>query len=98
VRLKHDVVLLGRLDNGLGFYRFAYNGSNRLYVGVMAQEVQAVLPQAVALADDGYLRVDYGKLGVTFQTYDQWIAMGAKIPGSGIATAINQQDAARPQP
>ena len=25
VALKHDVVLLGHLDNGLGFYRFAYN-------------------------------------------------------------------------
>ena len=26
VRLKHDIVLLGRLDDGLGFYRFIYNG------------------------------------------------------------------------
>src|ERR1700716_3158048 len=24
--LKHDILLLGRLDNGLGFYRFRYNG------------------------------------------------------------------------
>ena len=80
VRLKHDVVLLGQLDNGLGFYRFAYNGSHRLYVGVMAQEVQALVPEAVMRARDGYLRVDYGKLGLRFQTYDQWIAMGGKIP------------------
>src|SRR4029078_1983142 len=33
VRLKNDIHLLGRLDNGLGFYRFAYNGSDRIYVG-----------------------------------------------------------------
>src|SRR5215831_616740 len=43
VALKHDIVLLGRLDNGLGFYRFAYNGSNQVYVGVLAQEVQKVM-------------------------------------------------------
>ena len=29
IRLKHDITLLGRLDNGLGFYRFAYNGEER---------------------------------------------------------------------
>ena len=34
--------MLGRLDNGLGLYRFSCKGSNRAYVGVMAQEVQAV--------------------------------------------------------
>jgi hypothetical protein len=27
--LKLDIFLLGRLDNGLGFYRFSYNGSTR---------------------------------------------------------------------
>ena len=40
IALKHDIVLLGHLANGLGYYRFSYNGSNRAYVGVMAQEVQ----------------------------------------------------------
>jgi hypothetical protein len=25
--LKHDISLLGQLDNGLGFYRFSYSGS-----------------------------------------------------------------------
>ena len=41
--LKHDVTLLGHLDNGLGYYRFSYNGSDKAYVGVMAQEVQELL-------------------------------------------------------
>ena len=53
VRLKHDIVLLGRLDNGLGLYRFSYNGS-KVYVGVLAQEAQQVMPQAVAQGTDGY--------------------------------------------
>jgi hypothetical protein len=79
--LKHDVVLLGRLDNGLGFYRFSYLGSNATFVGVIAQEVQAIMPEAVARGQDGYLRVFYDKLGVRFQTYRSWLAGGAHIPG-----------------
>ncbi len=59
IAIKHDIVLLGRLDNGLGFYRFAYDGSNKPYVGVMAQEVQVVRPDAVVRGSDGYLRVFY---------------------------------------
>jgi len=73
-------VLLGHLDNGLGFYRFAYNGSDKAYVGVIAQEVQAVMPQAVARGRDGYLRVFYDRIGVRFETYDQWLASGAHVP------------------
>ena len=60
-------------------YRFAYNGSGRAYVGVMAQEVQALVPEAVVRGRDGYLRVYYDKVGVKFQTYDQWIASGARV-------------------
>jgi hypothetical protein len=78
--LKHDVVLLGHLDNGLGFYRFSYLGSSKEYVGVIAQEVQSVMPDAVRRGRDGYLRVYYEKLGVTFQTYRHWLAGGARIP------------------
>lgn len=80
IRLKHDVSLLGRLDSGIGFYRFAYNGSHKMYVGVMAQEVQALMPEAVARGRDGYLRVFYDKLGLKFQTYDEWAASGARVP------------------
>ena len=78
--MKHDIALLGRLDNGLGFYRFSYNGSNKVYVGVMAQEVQTVVPMAVERGRDGYLLVLYPKLGLQFQTYEQWIASGAHVP------------------
>src|SRR5689334_8287822 len=67
IALKHDIVLLGHLDNGLGFYRFSYNGSDRAYVGVIAQEVQSVAPKTVLRGADGYLRVYYDKLGLKFQ-------------------------------
>jgi hypothetical protein len=80
VRLKHDITLLGYVESGIGFYRFTYNGGERAYVGVLAQEVQTVMPRAVARDRDGYLRVFYDKLGLPFQSYDHWIASGARIP------------------
>ena len=93
VRLKHDIHLLGRLDNGLGFYRFTYNGSARVYVGVMAQDVQAIAPEAVVRGRDGYLRVRYETLGLKFQTYDQWTASGALIPRLRYVTSPGPRNA-----
>ena len=85
IALKHDIVLLGHLDNGLGFYRFAYDGGSKPYVGVMAQEVQVVRPDAVERGPDGYLRVFYDKLGVRFQTYKHWRASGARVPTTSVS-------------
>ena len=82
IALKHDIVLLGRLANGLNFYRFSYYDSDKAYVGVMAHEVQKVAPQAVRRGRDGYLRVFYEQLGLGFQTYKQWIASGAHLPSA----------------
>jgi hypothetical protein len=78
--LKHDVVQLGYLVNGLGYYRFSYLRSNKAYVGVIAQEVQSVMPEAVTRGTDGYLRVNYHKLGIKFRTYEDWLTSGAQIP------------------
>lgn len=72
--------MLGHLDNGLGFYRFSYNGGDKVYVGVMAQEVQSVMPEAVMRGSDGYLRVDYDRLGIRMQTWNAWVASGERIP------------------
>jgi hypothetical protein len=80
INAKHDIVLIGQLESGLGFYRFSYNGSDKAYVGVMAQEVQAVMPEAVVRGRDGYLRVYYEKLGLKFETYGHWVGSGARIP------------------
>lgn len=80
IKVKHDVVLLARLSNGMGLYRFAYTGSRKLYVGVIAQEAIKVVPHAVSRDREGYLRVRYEELGVPFQTYEHWLASGAKVP------------------
>jgi hypothetical protein len=77
LRLKHDVALLGRLDNGLGLYRFRYLWSETVYVGVMAQEVALLRPDAVVRGTlDDYLRVGYRRLGLKFMTLTEWEARG----------------------
>jgi len=73
IRLKRDIVLIGRLDDGLGLYRYRYVWSDTVFVGVMAQEVALIHPEAVVrAATDDYLRVDYSRLGLRLMTWPQW--------------------------
>jgi len=75
INLKQDIIPLARLGNGLELYRFRYRGGDpTIYVGVMAQEVQNIIPSAVWRARDGYLRVDYDLIGVKFMTWKEWVA------------------------
>ncbi len=76
-RLKRDIALVTRLDDGLGLYRYRYLWSDTVYVGVMAQEVALVHPEAIVRNDlDKYLRVDYGRLGLRLMTLSDWNARG----------------------
>ncbi|MBI4367736.1 MAG: tail fiber domain-containing protein [Deltaproteobacteria bacterium] len=77
-RLKRDIVALGTRDDGLGLYRYRYLWSDVEYVGVMAQEVALVRPDAVVRGADGYLRVNYAQLGLAFQTWSEWAALPAR--------------------
>jgi outer membrane immunogenic protein len=63
VRLKRDVTLVGRRNDGLGVYAYKYLWSDDVYVGVMAQEVALIHPAAV-MRDPltGYMAVNYGML------------------------------------
>jgi hypothetical protein len=60
-RLKTDIKEIGRAHNGLPLYSYRYKGSDTPEVGVMAQDVAKVNPDAVARAPSGFLSVDYGK-------------------------------------
>jgi outer membrane immunogenic protein len=72
-RLKRDIVLVARLDDGLGLYQYRYLWSDTVYVGVMAQEVALIHPDAIVRGDlDDYLRVDYGRLGLKLMTLPEW--------------------------
>ena len=71
-RLKTGIRRLATLSSGLSLYRFKYIWSGVEYVGVMAQEVREVVPQAVVEGADGFLRVDYAMLGLEMLTYAEW--------------------------
>ena len=60
-RLKDDIQPIGKLKNGLIVYRFRYKGQAIPVAGVMADEVERIMPQAVSMKD-GYKMVNYGML------------------------------------
>jgi hypothetical protein len=61
-RLKHSVVRIGTLANGLATYAFSYIGSKARQFGIMAQDALNVVPEAVIVTPSGYLAVDYRKV------------------------------------
>ena len=68
-RLKKDVMRVAVHPAGFGIYRFKYLWSDTQYLGVIAQEVLEVMPDAVVRGDDGFLRVDYAALGMQMERY-----------------------------
>ena len=66
-RLKHDIELVGvDAKTGLNLYEFSYldDPDMRRFVGVMADEVRPVMPDAVVTGPNGYDRVNYTMLGI----------------------------------
>jgi hypothetical protein len=61
-RLKRDIVLLDREDDGLGLYTFRMHDEKIRRVGVMADEVRAIRPWAMGAKVGGYDTVHYGVL------------------------------------
>lgn len=59
-RMKTDVQKVGKLDNGLNVYSYRYAFGGPIHIGVMAQEVEAVNPHAVAEIG-GIKHVDYAE-------------------------------------
>lgn len=61
-RFKENIRRIGTLANGITTYAFNYIGNKVQQFGVMAQEVLDIIPDAVCFGEDGYMRVDYGKV------------------------------------
>lgn len=57
-RLKTDIVRIGRTDDGQPIYRFRYLDSPMFQIGLMADDVEKVCPEAVVEVG-GYKMVDY---------------------------------------
>jgi hypothetical protein len=59
-RLKSNIVRVGTHPLGIGVYEYDINGERQR--GVMADEVETVLPEAVVTRSAGYKMVNYGLL------------------------------------
>lgn len=70
IRTKENVTVVGKLPSGLTIYEYEYKPAfkDRKYFGhgkfrgVMAQEVEQIIPDAVFETEDGYKVVDYSKV------------------------------------
>lgn len=63
-RLKKDIKFIRTLPNGLNVYSYKYINDKGPYIGVMADEVEKLVPEALGPMIDGYKTVDYRKIGV----------------------------------
>jgi hypothetical protein len=68
--VKENIIRIGEHPLGMALYVFEYKpefrdqwGHGRQF-GVMAQEVETILPEAVCMHPDGYKIVDYAMLGI----------------------------------
>jgi hypothetical protein len=68
IRTKEHIKAIGYLPNGLSVYEYEYKpewkneAGHGKFIGVMAQEVEQVMPEAVITRLDGYKMVNYGVL------------------------------------
>lgn len=67
---KENIVQVGVHPSGIGLYLFDYkpafwasSGKGRQF-GVMADEVETVMPEAVLMHPEGYKQVNYAMLGI----------------------------------
>jgi len=68
---KENIVRVGEHPAGFGLYLFDYKSEHRdacghgRQFGVMADEVEAIIPEAVLRAPEGHRIVNYALLGIT---------------------------------
>lgn len=58
-RIKENLRPVGQLFNGLTVYAFNFPGEQTTRIGLVAQEVQQLIPEAVTETDEGLLAVNY---------------------------------------
>lgn len=61
-RLKKNIKKIGELGDGLGIYTYNYINDTGPFVGVMADEVEQLRPDALGPVIDGFKTVDYSKI------------------------------------
>ena len=67
INLKENIKRIGTHDLGIGIYSYNYKDGydlpKNMQIGVMAQEVETVMPEAVVIMPNGFKAVNYSMLG-----------------------------------
>lgn len=61
-RLKENIVQVGEHSLGVPICEYNYIGEPERHIGVMAQDVLPIMPEAVITMPNGYMAVNYGAL------------------------------------
>ena len=61
-RLKTDIKRVGATDSGIPIYTYRYVSGGPVQMGVMAQDVEETIPDAVMMHPSGFRMVDYRKV------------------------------------
>lgn len=65
IRMKENIVKIGELTSGLNIYKWDWKDSvkhlvgKQINIGVIAQEVEKIIPKAIERHESGYLTVNY---------------------------------------
>jgi len=62
IRTKENIKRVGHTDSGVPVYTYNYIGDPTPLMGVMAQELEMVMPEAVVTNEAGYKMVKYGMI------------------------------------
>ena len=78
IRFKRDIQLLATLEDRMKIYSFRYHWSDKIFVGIMAQDCleHPEWKKAVCIRPDGFYGVDYAKLGLQMTTLELWNEKG----------------------
>lgn len=66
-RLKQNIEQVGKITEGLNLYVFDYKDGSGPYLGVMADEVAEVIPEALGPVHAGYQTVNYDMIREYYQ-------------------------------
>lgn len=68
IRLKENIVLVGKSESGINIYQYNYKNDIKLYEGVIAQElIGTEFESALSIEEDGMYSVNYKTLDVEFK-------------------------------
>lgn len=59
IRFKKNITFIGRTPKGVPIYEFNYKWDNEIHVGVLAQQLEEIIPEAVVTNEQGFKFVHY---------------------------------------